>query len=43
MEVSLAGLEETEELAMGVWLNPSQVRTEMKYFQLFGAKLSCAA
>lgn len=27
MEVTLAGLEETGELAMGVWLNPSQVRS----------------
>lgn len=26
MEVALAGLEETGELAMGVWLNPSEVR-----------------
>lgn len=26
MEVTLAGLEETGELAMGLWLNPSQVR-----------------
>lgn len=27
MEVTLAGLEETGEMAMGVWLNPSQVGT----------------
>lgn len=27
LDVNLAGLEEHEELAMGVWLNPSQVRS----------------
>lgn len=26
MEVAAAGLEETGEMAIGVWLNPSQVR-----------------
>lgn len=30
MEVALAGLEETGEMAVGVWLNPSQVRTFLK-------------
>ncbi len=39
MEVTFAGLDETEDLAMGVWLNPSQVRTVMTYFQL-GAKIA---
>lgn len=30
MEVALAGLEKTEELAMGVWLNPSKVQRMME-------------
>lgn len=31
MEVAFAGLEETGEMAVGVWLNPSQVRILLQY------------
>lgn len=31
LEVSLAGLEETDEAAVGVWLNPSQVRIGIRW------------